>query len=368
MVHTYVTYPLSLRLFRKKFVSPPSFPDGQWPTVALLIPAYNEEKVIGEKLRNALELEYEAGKLEVYVGSDGSTDQTNEIVRSFNDARIRLVELPGRSGKVGVLNRLVAETRAELIAISDANVILDRQAMKNLVRHFADSNVGCANGGKYIHVPAGAENVHGEQLYGVYENRLRTLESQIGGMSGALGSLMALRHSLFRPFVKGSTNDDTVPAIWAVLSGFRQVHDPDAKAFEESGHSVREEFRRRIRIGAGNFQTLFRYAAVLNPKYGIAAYTYFSHKVIRWIFPLLMIGLLISSILLHERAPFQQILQLQIMGYGAAACGWISDKLHLRLPLLSSLYLFVALNIALLTGLFIYLKGMRSSTWERTER
>jgi cellulose synthase/poly-beta-1,6-N-acetylglucosamine synthase-like glycosyltransferase len=228
--------------------------------------------------------------------------------------------------------------------------------------------VGVVNGGKYIRVPAGAENVRGESLYGDYENRLRTLESEVGGMSGALGSLMALRRSLYQPFSKGALNDDTVPAIWAVLAGFRQVHDPDARAFEESGATVREEFRRRIRIGAGNFQTLFRYARVLNPKYGMAAYTYFSHKVIRWIFPLLLLACLISNVALARRAPFDLLLLLQLAGYGAALLGWLCDRAGLRVPVISALYLFVALNIALLLGLFAYLRGIRASTWERTER
>jgi cellulose synthase/poly-beta-1,6-N-acetylglucosamine synthase-like glycosyltransferase len=368
MVHTYVTYPLSLRLFRRKYANAPVVADSDWPRVALLIPAYNEEKVIGAKLQSVLALDYDPLKLEILVGSDGSTDRTHEIVRSLQVARLRLIELPGRSGKVGVLNRLVTETSAEIVAISDANVLLDRAALKNLVRHFSDPRVGVVNGGKYIRVPAGAENVRGESLYGDYENRLRTLESEVGGMSGALGSLMALRRSLYQPFSKGALNDDTVPAIWAVLAGFRQVHDPDARAFEESGATVREEFRRRIRIGAGNFQTLFRYARVLNPKYGMAAYTYFSHKVIRWIFPLLLLACLISNVALARRAPFDLLLLLQLAGYGAALLGWLCDRAGLRVPVISALYLFVALNIALLLGLFAYLRGIRASTWERTER
>lgn len=368
MVHTYVTYPLSLRLFRRKYTQPPTFAEQDWPKVALLIPAYNEEKVIADKIRNALALDYDSARLEILIGSDGSTDNTNSIVRSFEDSRIRLIELPGRSGKVGVLNRLVSETQAEIIAISDANVTLDKFALKNLIRHFADPQVGVANGGKYIHVPAGSESVRGEEIYGEVENRLRTLESEIGGMSGALGSLMAMRKSLYHPFPAGSTNDDTVPAIWAVLAGLRQVHDPAAMAHEESGSSVREEFRRRIRIGAGNFQTMFRYTRVLSPAYGIAAYTYFSHKVIRWIFPLLMLACLISNIALIHRSPYDQLLWFQMIGYAAAAIGWLGDRLHLRIPIISSIYFFVALNVALLLGLFVYLRGIRKSAWERTER
>ena len=368
MLHTYLLYPLTLRFFRRRFRTPPEFKTSEWPTVALLIPAYNEEAVIGRKVENALALEYEPGKFEILVGSDGSTDQTNEIVRSFDDSHLRLIELPGRSGKTGVLNRLVSETQAGIIAISDANVILEPGALTKLVRHFADKTVGVVNGGKYILIPAGAESVRGEALYGAYENSLRTLESEVGGMSGALGSLMALRRELYQPYDRGAINDDTVPAIWAVLAGYRQVHDPAAKAIEESGTSIREEFRRRVRIGAGNFQTLFRYRRMLHPRFGIAAYTYFSHKVLRWIFPFLMIITLLANLFLLDRVLYQFLFMGQVIFYFAALLGWLGDLIGSRLPTVTSIYHFTAMNVALLGGFFVYRRGIKSAAWERTER
>jgi cellulose synthase/poly-beta-1,6-N-acetylglucosamine synthase-like glycosyltransferase len=368
MLHTYLLYPLTLRFFRRRYVAPAGFKEGAWPTIALLIPAYNEERVIGEKVANALALDYEPGKFEILIGSDGSTDRTNEIVASFNDPRVRLIELAGRSGKSGVLNRLVSETNASILIFSDANVMIETGALQTLVRHFADQSVGVVNGGKYILIPAGAESVRGEAVYGAYENRLRTVESDMGGMSGALGSLMALRRELYRPFAKGAINDDTVPAIWAVLAGLRQVHDPEAKAFEESGMSIREEFRRRVRIGAGNFQTLFRYKEVLQPRYGVVAYTYFSHKVLRWIFPFLMMVTLIANLFLLDR-PFYQVLFMgQVIFYFAALLGWLGDLFGARFPMITSVYHFTAMNVALLFGFFVYRKGIQSAAWERTER
>ena len=368
MLHTYFLYPLTLRLFRRRFVKPPVFPESEWPTAALLIPAYNEESVIGRKIENALALEYEDGKFEILVGSDGSTDRTNEIVRSFDNPRVRLIELAGRNGKTGVLNRLVEATAARILIFSDANVMIDPAALRQLLRHFADPSVGVANGGKYILIPSGSEAVRGEAIYGAYENSLRTLESEVGGMSGALGSLMALRRELYRPFPRGSTNDDTVPALWAALAGLRQVHDPDAKAYEESGRSIHEEYRRRVRIGAGNFQTLARYKQILSPRYGIVAYTYFSHKVLRWIFPFLMFVTLIASCFLLESLLYQFLFMGQMTFYFAALLGWIGDRIGTRLPLVTSIYHFTAMNLALLIGFFVYRKGIKSAAWERTER
>ena len=368
MFHTYVTYPLSLRLFRRRFAVPPQMPAEAWPRVSILIPAYNEERVIGAKIENLLALDYDPGKMEILIGSDGSTDRTDNIVKSFDDPRVKLIRLAGRSGKSAVLNRLVAEAAGEILIFSDANVMLDRAALKMLIRHFSDPSVGVANGGKYIQIPEGAESVRGEAVYGRYENALRTRESEVGGMSGALGSLMAVRKSLYRPYAAGSINDDTVPSIWAVLAGLRNVHDPEAKAFEESGRSVSEEFRRRIRIGAGNFQTLFRYPQVLRPRYGLAAYTFFSHKVLRWIFPFLMIGALAANLFLLRFPFYRAALELQAAGYLAALSGWAMDRAGIRVPPFSVLHHFVALNAGLLLGFFVYCRGIRSSAWERTAR
>ncbi len=368
MFHAYVLYPFTLRLFRRRFVFSPIIPPVQWPTVAILIPAYNEEAVIGAKIQNSLALDYDGGKVEILIGSDGSTDRTNEIVSSFTDPRIRLIQLPGRSGKTGVLNRLVEECTAEILVITDANVRLAGDSLRNLIRHFADEKVGCVCGGKYIEIPEGAAAVAAERLYGNMENSLRTRESEVGGMSGALGSLMAFRRSLYRPFPQGSTNDDTVPAIWAVLAGGRQVFDPDARAFEESGHSIGEEFRRRIRIGAGNFQTLFRYKEILSPRFGIAAYTYFSHKVLRWVFPFLMIAAFALNLPLLKEPFYIGLFYLQVVFYCLAALGFLLDRLKLTLPVITTIYHFVALNIALFQGFWVFRSGIRSSTWDRTER
>jgi biofilm PGA synthesis N-glycosyltransferase PgaC len=368
MFHTYVTYPLSLRLFRRRFAQPPTMPENAWPRISILIPAYNEEKVIGAKIENLCTLDYDPGRMEILVGSDGSTDRTDEIVQGFRDPRVRLVRLSGRSGKSAVLNRLVQEAGGEILVFSDANVMLDRAALKMLLRHFADPSVGVANGGKYIQIPAGAESVRGEAVYGRYENALRTRESEVGGMSGALGSLMAVRKSLYQPYAPGSINDDTVPSLWAVMAGLRNVHDPEAKAFEESGRTVSEEFRRRIRIGAGNFQTLFRYPHMLLPRYGLAAYTFFSHKVLRWVFPFLMLGALISSLFLLDSPFYRTLFELQAAGYLAALLGFLMDRVGVRIPPFSVLHHFVALNLGLLFGFFVYCRGIRTSAWEPTGR
>jgi cellulose synthase/poly-beta-1,6-N-acetylglucosamine synthase-like glycosyltransferase len=236
------------------------------------------------------------------------------------------------------------------------------------VRHFADEQVGSAGGGKYIKIPEGADEVKGEATYADIVNKLKQLESDVGGMSGGLGSLMAMRRNLFQPYRPGSINDDTVPSILCIYAGKRNVWDSDAKAYEESGFGMGDEFRRRIRIGAGNFQTLFRYPGILLPKYGMAFYTFFSHKVIRWIFPFLMIGALITNLFLLKHSLYQLAFGGQIVFYLGAVIGGLALVDKIRLPIVTGLFHFVAMNAGLLLGFFVYLKGIRSSAWDRTER
>lgn len=370
MLFTFFGYPLTLRLFKKRFDVAPQMPESDWPRVAVMIPAYNEEAVIKQKVLNCLEQDYPADKLQVLVGSDGSKDKTDELVTSIDDPRAKLIRLGGRNGKPLVLNQLFElTTDFDVVVISDANIVWDKQALKMACRHFADPKVGVVSAGRYALSDKGDELELEEQQYTAHENNLKTLESQVGGMSGGLGMLLAIRREVYRPFPPGSANDDTTPMLWATLEGYRSVWEMESKAFERSGQSFREEFRRRIRIGVGNYQTLFRYLNMLNPRYGLAAYTYFSHKVIRWLFPFLMVIALVSNFILRELPFYQTLLTSQLVLYGVSLLGGILVAFRLRVPPITSLFHFVAMNVALLWGFFRYLKqGNRRFVWEPTAR
>lgn len=344
--------------------------ENDWPRVAVLIPAYNEETVINEKVLNCLAQDYPVEKLQVLVGSDGSTDKTDELVGSIDDPRVKLLRLGGRNGKPLVLNKLYEHaTDAEVVVISDANIQWDKQALRMACRHFADPQVGVVSAGRYAISDSRDELALEEQHYTAHENNLKTLESHVGGMSGGLGMLLAIRRSLFRPFPPGSANDDTTPMIWATLAGYRSVWEMESKAYERSGQSFLEEFRRRIRIGVGNYQTLFRYISVLNPRYGLASYTFFSHKVVRWLFPFLMIVALVSNFLLLELPFYKAMLVFQLSVYTVGLLGGILAAFNVRLPPVTSLFHFLAMNAALLWGFFRYLKqGNRKFVWEPTAR
>ncbi len=367
LLHTYIFYPLSLLLLARKSPPPPDDPV-EWPSVSILIPAYNEETHIGAKIENCLALDYPAEKLEVLVGSDCSTDRTAEIAKSHANSRIRFFEMEQRAGKVGVLNRLAKEARGEIFVFTDANAFIDTVAVRKLVRHFGNPSVGAVSGHTSMVAPSGIQEVRGEGLYRKYENLLKTLESNLGGTTGTYGPLYAIRGELFTPFHLDGRHDDMFQLLRTVEQGKRVIFEPAALAFEETGASIGEEFHRRVRIGIGNFQTLAKMGYMIHPRYGATAYTFFSHKILRWISPFLMLAMLIGSLALLHIFFYRAVLCLQVLWYAIAALGGLLNRCGIHLPGIILFYHFTILNIAFLLGFFNWLGGARQVIWRRTER
>lgn len=367
LLHTYIFYPLSLLLLARKSPPPPEDPV-EWPSVSILVPAYNEETHIGAKIENCLALDYPAEKLEVLVGSDCSTDRTAEIVRTCADSRVRLFEMERRTGKVGVLNRLAREARENIFLFTDANTFLDASAARKLVRHFADPTVGAVSGRLDMIPPKGITEVRGESLYRRYEIFVKKLESNLGGTCGAFGGLYTVRRELFTPFHYDGRHDDMFQLLCVVEHGKRSLFEPTALSMEETGASIREEFHRRARFGIGNFQTLATMGHMICPRYGSTAYVFFSHKVLRWLSPFLLLAILAGSLLLRQILIYKIVLGLQILFYGVAAVGGILNGLGLRLPGFILAYHFAALNLAFFLSFFHWLRGRQQMVWERSGR
>lgn len=369
MLHTYVLYPLTLRLFPIRYRTPPLDPD-YVPTVAVLVPAYNEVEVIGEKIQNSLGLNYPAEKLEVLIGSDGSTDGTDELASSFSDTRLRLIRFGGRNGKPKVLNNLVELTQAEILILTDANVAIVADDLKLLVRHFADDSVAAVGAAKEIRLRGAKDAVgKGEHTYHRRMTSIKRMESEIGGFSGLSGAAYAIRRTDWSPLPLVAMNDDIVSLYPALLKGKRVAFEPAVIAFEPSGETVREEFERRIRIGVSNFRTLSLCRQLFSSSRPAVAYTFFSNKVIHWFFPLLMIGAFVScAVLSIESEFFRVLLGVQIAGYAIAALGGIAAAVGIRIPLIYQLFSFVAIMVAFLIGGFKFVRGSASSVWERSKR
>ncbi len=304
IVYAYAIYPIVVwglsRLFGRLATSP-ALAEDDLPSVSLLIAAYNEEQVIAPRIENALALDYPADRLEVVIASDGSNDATARIVSAFEDRRIRLLQSPLRRGKATVLNAAFRHVRGDIVLLSDANTFTDRSALRHIVRWFENPRVGIVCGHLVLTDPATGRNVDG--LYWRYETFLKTCEGRLGALLGANGAIYAIRRSSFAGIWNDTIVDDfVIPLVTRLRSGCEIVYDDHAIAYEETPHDFSTEFSRRSRIGAGGFQSIIRLRGLLNPGQGWTAFTFFSHKVLRWLCPFLLIARLRHQSRAHQRS------------------------------------------------------------------
>lgn len=369
MLHTYVLYPLTLRILPTRFKTPPI--DGNYlPSIAVLIPAYNEGTVIAEKIKNSLGLAYPIDKVEILIGSDGSTDDTDQIVNNFADPRVRLIRFEGRNGKPCILNSLVSQTQADILLLTDANVMISSSDLRQFVRHFQDETVTAVGAAKEIVIRGSGDAVgKGEHTYHRRMTDIKRMEAAIGGFSGLSGAAYAILRRDWRPLPLVAMNDDIVSLYPAILRGKRVAYEPEVVAVECSGETVSEEFHRRIRIGVSNFRTLLLCRELLSPSRPIVAYTFFSNKVIHWFFPLLMLCALATNAIIAVNSDFYKaLLGVQLLGYGVAVLGGLGALVGIRLPFFYQIFSFVAIMFAFLIGGVKFIRGSASSVWERSAR
>jgi cellulose synthase/poly-beta-1,6-N-acetylglucosamine synthase-like glycosyltransferase len=338
----------------------------RWPRVAVLVAAYNEEAVIAARLRNLLDLDYPADRLEILVGSDGSSDRTAEIVRGVEDPRVRLAAFPVRRGKTSVLNDLVARARAEVVVLTDANTLFRRDAVRELVRGLWRHPRACAVVGRLELVAAGANH---DGLYWRYETWLKTLESHFGAVLGANGAIYAFRPERYRPLPAAAIVDDfLIPMLMRQHAGGEIVLAPAARARETSPDGVRHELTRRVRIGAGDLQALAWTWRLLLPWRGMVALAYASHKVVRWLGPWLLAVALAGSLALAERPLFRALLAAQLAAYALAAAAPLLGRVPLAGRAASIARYFVVLNVGLALGWVRFVLGLQRPTWRTTPR
>jgi len=272
VAYAYLGYPILIGLLARIFGAPQSNPqqvikpDPGLPSVSIIIAAYKEESIILQRITNALLMNYPADKIEFIIGCDGNEDNTGQLVRTVNDARVRVMQFEKRRGKPSVLNDCVAVARGEIIAFSDANTFWNRDALLRLVRHFRDVRVGGVCGQLLLTDPETGENVDG--LYWKYENFLKRCEGRLGALLGFNGAIYAMRKSLWSPIPAQTIVDDFVIGMRIHQRHQRIVFDELAIANEESAPSISAEFQRRARIGAGGFQSLCWLFPLLSPQYG----------------------------------------------------------------------------------------------------
>jgi cellulose synthase/poly-beta-1,6-N-acetylglucosamine synthase-like glycosyltransferase len=370
VAYAYLAYPVLIwglgRWFGRR-VTWPSDPPAELPTVSLLIAAYNEEAVIEDRLRNALELDYPRDKLEIVVASDGSTDSTAEIVRRYAERGVRLREYPARRGKAAVLNSAFGEVRGEVVILSDANTYTEPDAVRKLVRWFADPTLGVVCGRLILTDRDTGRNADG--LYWRYETFLKRSEGRLGALLGANGAIYAIRRSAFTPIPDDTLVDDLViPLLARLRTGCGIRYDCEAVAHEETAARLSCEFHRRSRIGAGGFQSMGLLWKLLDPRQGWVAFTFCSHKILRWLGPFFLLAALATNLLLWEVACYPYLVLGQLGFYLVSVLGaYVPPRVRVLKPLWLTT-MFAGMNMALALGFWRWLRGSQKAAWKRTVR
>ncbi len=358
---------------KRLFAGPPrALPTGFEPEVTLVIAAFNEEDFIETKISNTFELEYPADKLKIIFITDGSTDGTGAHIQAH--PRIEWLHKPERRGKVAAMNRAMTFVRTPLVIFCDANTLLNRECVREIVKHYADPKVGGVAGEKKVHSPekdqaAGA----GEGIYWKYESQLKKLDSELYSVVGAAGELFSVRTDLFHEARENTVIEDFVQSLQICLDGYVVRYEPGAYAIETASASMKEEQKRKIRITAGAFQAMIILKSLFNPlRNPVLTFQFISHRILRWtLCPLCLFLLFISNlwlILLNPAPLYLVIFGAQTVFYVLAWTGWAFASRNISVKALYVPYYFMFMNLSVYLGFVRFLRGSQSAVWEKALR
>jgi len=371
--HTYVLFPLLLKLLASgRSVEHTPLKRGEYPVISVLIAAYNEEEVIESKIASVLETGYPREKIELLAGSDASTDRTNDILTRLKEKHpnLKVHLFPDRTGKPGIINHLAREASGEILVITDANVMLDRNTLPQLAAAFRDPDTGLVDT-RMVNVQLNKEGIsHQEKYYISREVRIKYYESLIwGSMMGPFGGCYAVRRKCFEPVPPSFLVDDFFINMSVLKKGYRCINNPDACVYEDVSNDLAEEFRRKKRISAGNFQNLVRFAGMLFSFRRGIGFCFLSHKVIRWLVPFLVFITLSTSLVLGIDRPLYMIFAgLQVLILLLPVIDHFLRKIKIHSIPLRFVSHFVLMNFALLAGFIRYAGGIRTNVWQPTRR
>ena len=365
VVYTYVGYGLILYLLvfikRLAIKAKPlaDITDDCLPEVTLMVCAYNEEDIISEKMSNTHSLDYPADRLHLVWVTDGSTDNTNSILSTYPD--VKIVFSPERRGKSAALKHGIKEVYTEIVMMTDANTMLNPEAVREIVRLMQDPKVGCVSGEKKVMAKSDSdEAAQGEGLYWKYESTLKRLDSELYSAMGAAGELCVIRRQLMTDIPDDTLLDDFVISMEIVRMGYKIAYTSKAFAMEYGSADLHEESKRKRRIAAGGLQSSWRLRSLMNPlRHPVVAFQFVSHRVLRWtITPVCLFALIpLNTILVlsGEGIIYTIIWILQILFYASALAGMRISKY------------FVFMNLNVFRGM-AYLLNNTSGTWEKAKR
>ena len=329
------------------------------PNVSLLISAFNEEAVIERKIQNILEIDYPKDKLEVLIGDDGSADRTAEIVARYADKGITLVKAPKNAGKAAMLNRLQKIAKGEILVFCDANTMFFPNVVRKLVAPFKDKKIGCTCGHLILSDKSGSVLGRGESSYWDLESEIKKFEGILDRLIGGNGALYAIRRELYTELpVKKSVMDDFFITTKILQKGYFCTFVASAIGTEQTSKESSGEFRRKVRIGRANFNYLWSYLPLLNPFRPLLAYLFFSHKILRWFSPHIMILLFVLNALLLTSGVVYQVF-FAAMLLAVLLCVTKTGP---------SIYYFASMNLALLKGFFLSFCREKGGGWAREAR
>lgn len=375
--YTYIGYGILLFVLvkiKERFFKPVScHKSEELPDVTLFIAAYNEEEVVDEKMTNSLLLNYPKEKIKFIWVTDGSNDATNEKLAAYSE--VKIIFQPQRQGKTAALNRGMKFVHTPIVVFTDANTMINREAIHEIVHCLTNKKVGCVAGEKRIAIQiSDGAAAGGEGIYWKYESKLKSLDSRLHTTVGAAGELFAIRKELFEEMENDTLLDDFILSLRIAEKGYKIAYCDKAYAIENGSADMQEEEKRKVRIAAGGLQSIWRLRALLNPfKYGTLSFQYISHRVLRWsLTPLALFSLLpLNAILAVRYYPsiiYNTILALQLIFYIMGYLGYYLSTKSIKSKLLYIPYYFLFMNINVIKGFFYLNRKRGTGVWEKAKR
>jgi biofilm PGA synthesis N-glycosyltransferase PgaC len=342
------------------------------PEITLIVSAFNEEEFIEKKIGNTFELIYPKEKLKIIFITDGSTDNTPEIVSRFPP--IQLLHEATRRGKVAAMNRAIQFVTTPYVIFSDANTLLNADCIKEIAKHYADPIVGGVAGEKKVITGSQSQAAGaGEGLYWKYESFLKKLDSEFYSVIGAAGELFSVRTELFEHTEENIIIEDFVQSLKICMKGFIIKYEPLAFAMENSSASMKEEEKRKIRICAGAFQAMIILKDLFNVfKYPSLSFQFISHRILRWtLCPLCLISIFITNVIIvacNGGKAYLMFLMLQVLFYASALFGWFYANKNIKIKAFYIPYYFFFMNVSVFLGFKRFITKKQTVLWEKAAR
>jgi cellulose synthase/poly-beta-1,6-N-acetylglucosamine synthase-like glycosyltransferase len=369
--YCYIGYPAFL-FFLSQILSRKIQKQHAEKSISIILAVHNEEDVIENKIKNILSLNYPPQKVEIIIGSDGSDDSTNEIIRQYLKQGVSFFPFSQRRGKMATLNDLVAHTKNDILVFTDARQEFENNALEELIANFSDNSIGCVSGELIFRKRKGeSSTAQGINFYWNYEKMMRSRESSIHSMLGATGAIYAIRRELYTPVPRDVVLDDMFVPLNIIRKGYRAIFDDSAKAYDYAADSPREEYRRKARTLFGNYQIFTIFWDLFIPFKSPIALQLFSHKLLRVIVPFFMIAIFLLNFLLAISSSFYEfIFRLQIIFYLMACLGALSR--YSKYGILKAIsricyipYVFCLLNFSALAGFIRFTGGRQQIIWKK---